>query len=231
MYRKLGLLAICLFSFQLITAQSACSKYYPLEEGASFQYANYNGKGKLEGKVDYTVTEVSNSGDITSATMNMKYQDHKGKEIMASDYGFSCEGEVVRIDFQSLMNQQMMKQFAAVEVEVTGTDIELPNDLSVGQELADASVNVAADMGGMTMNINVETINRKVEKMEKVSTPAGDFDCVVIYSENKTKMSMMGNKIFPSRVWLAEGIGMVKQESFNQKGKLTTSTVLTQLSK
>lgn len=222
---------ICFLSVQIGNAQSQCSKYYPLEDGASFQYTNYNGKGKLEGKVDYTVTNVTDSGDTTSATMNMKYQDHKGKEIMVSDYGFTCEGEVVRIDFQSLMNQQMMQQFAAVEVKVTGTDIELPNDLNVGQELADASVNVAADMGGMTMNINVETINRKVEKMEKVSTPAGDFDCVVIYSENKTKMSMMGNKIFPSRVWLAEGIGMVKQESFNQKGKLTTSTVLTQLNK
>ncbi len=222
---------ICFLSAQIGTAQSQCSKYYPLEDGASFQYTSYNGKGKLEGKTDYTVTNVSDSEGKTSATMQMKYQDHKGKEIMSSEYGFTCEGDVVKIDFQSLMNQQMMQQFAAVEIDVTGTDIELPNNLTVGQELADADVKIAADMGGMTMNMNVETINRKVEKKEKVSSPVGDFECYVIYSENKTKMPMMGNKIFPSRIWLAEGIGMVKQESYNQKGKLTNSMVLTKLEK
>ncbi|WP_396591752.1 hypothetical protein [Allomuricauda sp. R78024] len=222
---------ICFLSTQIGTAQSECSKYYPLEDGASFQYTSYNGKGKLQGKTDYTVTNVSDSGGKTSATMEMKYQDHKGKEVMSSEYGFTCEGDVVKIDFQSLMNQQMMQQFAAVEIDVTGTDIELPNNLTVGQELADANVKIAADMGGMTMNMNVETINRKVEKKEKVSSPVGDFECYVIYSENKTKMAMMGNKVFPSRIWLAEGIGMVKQESYNQKGKLTNSMVLTKLEK
>ncbi|PWL40477.1 hypothetical protein DKG77_06615 [Flagellimonas aquimarina] len=222
---------ICILSTQIGTAQSECSKYYPLEDGASFQYTSYNGKGKLQGKTDYTVTNVSDSEGKTSATMQMKYQDHKGKEVMSSEYGFTCEGDVVKIDFQSLMNQQMMQQFAAVEIDVTGTDIELPNNLTVGQELADANVNIAADMGGMTMNMNVETINRKVEKKEMVSSPVGEFDCYVIYSENKTKMAMMGNKTFPSRIWLAEGIGMVKQESYNQKGKLTNSMVLTKLEK
>lgn len=222
---------VCFFSIQIANAQSQCSKYYPLEDGASFQYTSYNGKGKLQGKTDYTVTNVSDSGGKTSATMEMKYQDHKGKEVMSSEYGFTCEGDVVKIDFQSLMNQQMMQQFAAVEIDVTGTDIELPNNLTVGQELADANVKIAADMGGMTMNMNVETVNRKVEKKEMVSSPVGEFDCYVIYSENKTKMAMMGNKVFPSRIWLAEGIGMVKQESYNQKGKLTNSMVLTKLEK
>ena len=167
MKTKVIVSVLTIFSCYFLAAQSACSKYYPLEEGASFQYTNYNGKGKLEGKIDYNVTNVSNNGDTTTATMEMKYQDRKGKEIMASDYDFTCEGDVVKIDFQSLMNQQMMQQFAAMEIDVTGTDIELPNNLSVGQELADANVSIAADMGGMTMNMNVETINRKVEKKKK----------------------------------------------------------------
>lgn len=35
------------------------------------------------------------------------------------------------------------------------------------------------------------------------------------------------NQTMPSRVWIAEGIGMVKQESYNKSGKLMASSVLT----
>lgn len=46
------------------------SKYYPLEEGASFQYTLYDKKGKPERTTDYKVTKVENSGDKTVAKNN-----------------------------------------------------------------------------------------------------------------------------------------------------------------
>lgn len=221
---------LCGFLFVLtIKAQDNCSTYYPLEEGATFQYTNYNKKGKEEGTVDYTVADVNNNGSITSATMKMKYQDEKGDELFSSEYGFSCEENVVKIDFQSLISEQMLTQFKDMEMEVTGTDIELPNSLGVGQELADANVAIKISMSGINMNMNVETVNRKVEKKETITTSAGTFDCYVIYSETKSKM-MMANKTFPNRLWLAEGIGMVKQESYTKNGKIMSSSVLTAFS-
>ncbi len=180
--------------------------------------------------MEYKVTNVAESGDSVSATMVLEFSDNKGNTY-TSDYGISCDGNVVRIDFKSLMNEQMMSQFGEMEMDITGTDVELPNNLSVGQELPDSNVNLKMKMGGaVNMNMNVETINRKVEKKESLTTPAGTFDCYVIYSETRTKM-MMGNQTQPSRIWLAEGVGMVKQESYNKSGKLTASTLLTQLSR
>lgn len=218
------------FLFILTTsAQDNCSTYYPMEEGATFQYTNYNKKGKEQGKVDYTVASVESDGSSTTATMKMKYQDEKGEELFDSEYGFTCTGNVVTIDFESLISEQMLTQFKDMEMEVTGTDIELPNNLGVGQELADANVAISVSMGGINMNMNVDTVNRKVEKKESVTTPAGTFDCFVIYSETKTKM-MIANKTFPNRIWLAEGVGMVKQESYNKNGKLMSSSVLTAFS-
>jgi len=41
---------------------------------------------------------------------------------------------------------------------------------------------------------------------------------------------MMANQTFPSRLWLAEEVGMVKQESYNKKGKLMSNTILTKFS-
>ncbi len=212
-----------------VTAQN-CSKYYPMEEGTTLEYTSYNGKGKTQGTISYTVSNVLDEGSNSSATMVMKYMDDKGKEAFTSEFTYSCTGNTVTIDYESLMSNQMLQQFGDMEMEVSGTDIELPNDLEVGMELPDANVIMKISMSGMNMNSQVDMINRKVEKKETITTPAGTFDCYVIYSENQSKM-MMASQNFPSRLWLAEDVGMVKQESFNKSGKLMSSTVLTNLSK
>lgn len=210
-------------------AQTNCSRYYPLEKGASFQYTNYDKKGKMAGTIDYLVTDVSENGNETMASMEVSFQDDKGEEMFRSDYTFTCTGNGVKIDFESLAPNQMMQQYKDMEMDISGTDIELPNDLSVGQQLPDANMAMKINMNGINMNISVDMINRSVEKKEQVTTPAGTFDCYVIYSESETKM--MVKQTFPSRLWLAEGVGMVKQESYNKSGKLVGDMQLTKFSK
>ncbi|HCO85577.1 MAG TPA: hypothetical protein DIT95_18885, partial [Arenibacter sp.] len=83
--------------------------------------------------------------------------------------------------YNSLVPAQMMKQYTdmGVEMEISGTDIELPNNLSVGQGLDDANVAISIKMTGMNMNIKVDQLNRIVEKKESVNTPAGTYECYV----------------------------------------------------
>lgn len=208
----------------------SCSKYYPMNEGASFQYTSYDKKGKTEGIADYKVTDVSTNGGATQATMTIALKDEKGKEVYNTSYTFSCSDNKVTIDYESLMSNSMIEQMQDMEMEITGTDIELPNELSVGQALSDANVAMKIDMGGMTMNMKVDMVNRKVEKQENVTTPAGTFNCYVIYSDNESKM-MMVNQSFPSRLWLAEGVGMIKQETYKKNGEVMSNTILTSFSK
>ena len=220
------------FSVQSIKAQNNCSKYYPMVEGSSFQYSMTNKKGKIDGVADYTVSSVENNGGSTAATMQMKYTDAKGKEVFISDYKITCTGDGIKIDYQSLMPSQMMKQYEdmGLEMEITGTDMELPNNLSVGQSLADSNVSVKMKMPGMNMTITVDMVNRKVEKYESVTTPAGTFDCYLITADNKSEVMNM-NQDMTSKLWLAEGIGMVRQESYNKKGDLVNRTELTMFNK
>ncbi len=218
------------FTFLSATAQSVCSKYYPLVEGATMQYTIYNKNNKEDGSVTYKVVGVNESGDTVSANMEMTITDKKGN-AMKSEYGLICENDVVSIDFKSLMNEQMLSQFGEMEVDMEGTNLIWPNTLNEGQELPDANIYVTVKMGGaMNMNMNVETFNRKVERKETITTPAGTFDCFVIYSETKTKM-MLANQTFPSRMWLAEDVGMVKQVSYNKSGKPINTALLTQYNK
>ncbi len=221
---------VSLFFIHLGFSQANCSKYYPMIEGASFEYTNLNKKGKAEGTASYKITQVSTTGENTAATMAMELKDEKGKEIYKTDYSFVCTGNMVTIDYKSLLPTSMLEQYKDMEIDISGTDLELPNDLSIGQQLSDANVTMKVSMGGMNMNTTVDLVNRKVEKQESVTTPAGTFDCYVIYTDNKIKAVMVKNS-FPSRVWFAEGVGMIKQESYNKSGKLIGSTELTKFSK
>jgi hypothetical protein len=209
-----------------LTAQDNCSKFYPMTEGVSMEYTNYNKKGKVEGISSYKVTETNTVGNTTNATMAINLKDEKGKEIYSTDYKLSCTGNMVTLDYESLLPSDMMNQYGDMDIEISGNDIEIPNDLRVGQNLNDANVTMKIGMSGINMNIAVDMLNRKVEKKESVTTPAGTYDCYVVYSENQSKM-MMANQVYPSRVWLAEGLGMVKQETYKKNGDLMSSTLLT----
>ncbi|WP_394750119.1 TapB family protein [Spongiimicrobium salis] len=213
-----------------VTQAQNCSTYYPMEEGVTFQYTSYNKKGKQETVADYKVTQVNTEGTSTNATMQISLKDKKDKEIYASEYRFSCDNNTVTIDYQSLIPSSMFQQYEGMDMEVSGTDIELPNQLSVGQELTDANVAIKVKMSGINMNMAVDMINRKVEKKEQVTTPAGTYECLVIYSDNRTK-TLGINKTYPSRTWIAEGVGMVKQETYNKKGKIIGSTMLSSFGK
>jgi hypothetical protein len=102
----------------------------------------------------------------------------------------------------------------------------LPNDLSVGLNLEDANVTITVTMAGINMKTMVLMTHRKVEKQETITTPAGTYNCYVIYSENESQIMGM-KKTFPSRLWLSEGVGMVKQETYQKDGDLISSTHLT----
>src|SRR5690606_20274663 len=181
MKNQMLLCATLLFAGGVCFAQSGCSKYYPMVDGASFQYTNFDKKGKEDGQLVYKVTEVVKQGDQVSATMEMEISDTKGN-VHSTSYGIICDGDVVKVDFKSMMNEQMFQQMQDTEMEVNGNDLEWPNNLAVGQELPDGNMNIKMKMAGtLNMNMNVETLNRKVEKMEQVTTPAGTFDCFVVY--------------------------------------------------
>jgi hypothetical protein len=200
-----------------------------MEEGVRMEYTLYNKKGKADGTQWQEFRSVRETGEGLEAEVHMGFTDAKGKNPYEMSYTMTCDGNVIRIDYESLLSAQMMEQYGEMEAEITGTDIEWPTQMEAGMTLPDAGVNMKINMGAMNMNMEVEMTNRKVEKKETVTVPAGTFECYVIYSDNRSKM-MMANKNFPSRTWISEGVGMVKSESYNGKGKLLNSMVLSSIS-
>ena len=216
---------ICLIS-SLGFSQSACSKYYPLEEGTTFQYTNYDKKGKLSGTIDYTTTNYRKENGLEIVTMKVNTKDKKGKETVDFYYDISCDGTGISIDFKSLGNIGMLKQFENMETEVTGTNVIIPNSLSVGQKLPDSEMKMKISMASISMNVDVITKDRKVIGEEKMTTPAGTFNCLVL--QTTTESNALGKKMsYTTKSWIAEGVGMVKQESYDDKGNMINYSDLT----
>ena len=92
-------------------------------------------------------THVSGvQNDSQNAHVHYQYAwtlDNQGKEITTTEYHITCEGNSISIELKSLMNSDMFKQYKDMEMDITGTNIELPNDLQVGQSLKDANLKMA----------------------------------------------------------------------------------------
>ena len=52
--------------------------------------------------------------------MSMKYLDDKGKEAFNTEFTYTCSANTVKIDYQSLMSNQMLHQFEDMEMELSG---------------------------------------------------------------------------------------------------------------
>ncbi|TBN00838.1 hypothetical protein EYD45_13510 [Hyunsoonleella flava] len=205
--------------------QDACSVYYPFKEGAKFEITNYNKKGKKEGVVKYTVSNI----DGNTATIEAVIFDEKDKEITTTSYDIMCEGNSISIDFKSLISPEMLQQYKDMDIDVSGTNIELPNDLDVGKKLKDANMIMTINMGGMNMKMTMDIINRTVDSKESVTTSAGTFNCYALSYDSEVKMGIKTS--FTIKEWIAEGVGVVKTESYNKKGKLMGYSELTSISK
>tara|TARA_R110002049_G_scaffold1130_4_gene8285 strand:+ start:4536 stop:5462 length:927 start_codon:yes stop_codon:yes gene_type:complete len=204
-----------------------CSKFYPFSEGSSGQITSYEGNNKVAAVMDYTITNVRNDMGKEIATINSVVKDKKGEVLFETDYDYSCSDGVLSIDFESMMNSKMFDQFKDFEYEMNGENLNLPNNLSVGDELPDASVEMDINMSGINMDMKTTITDRKVVGTETVTTPAGTFPCFVITYTINVDMSMGMNQTNSAKQWISEGVGMVKQEDYNKNGKITSSSMLT----
>ncbi|WP_142783983.1 TapB family protein [Changchengzhania lutea] len=217
------LICSLLISFSAIS-QNGCNTYYPFKEGAQFEITSFNKKGKKESVVNYEVTEINDG----VATINTIISDEKGKEITTANYQVTCDGNTVSIDFKSLMNPDLFKQYKDMEIDMSGTNLEFPNHLEIRQALKDASLKMAINMGGMKMNMSIDMINRMVNAKESITTAAGTFDCFALSYNTEMKMGLKST--FKIKEWIAEGVGLVKNETYNKNDKLIGYSELTRIS-
>jgi hypothetical protein len=224
----------------LVMSGNSCTDFIWFKSGAMMEFETKDDKGKLLNKSKMEISKVYDEGAMTVA--NAVASDDEGNSF---DMQFKCAGDKMYMDFGSLIKQAMQQagqegaDNASIQRALDNTEIgfsdgfmDFPKSMYPGQVLQDVSVSINSSP---TPQFSIEMVStltdRKVVAKETVTTAAGSFDCMKISGVRMSSMKIMGmNKKMPSsieHIWFAPGIGVIKQEDYDEKGKLGTSMQLT----
>ena len=217
---------LVMFLTDILALAQECD-YYPVKKGAVMAYQSLDDKGKLTGTSRITILDVLKGGSSVVYNVKAEYFSDKNKPMDTREYDMKCENGEFSIDMKSMIDPKSMEGFKDMEITFSGTDMTFPSSLSTGQVLPDAEIIIGASSGGFTiMNMTLKVSNRKVLGIESVTVPAGTFGCHKITYDVETKM---GIKITSTAAqWLNKGAGSVKTETYDKKGKLIGSTILSE---
>ena len=219
----------------VIMVSSDCSDFIWFKKGANMKFENLDDKGKSVSTSQMVIMDVKKEGGATIADVNFK--DDKKNEF---NMQYKCLDGKLYMDFSSALKEAMAKsgdkkqaQEAMKNVEMGFSDgfMTFPSNMYPGQNLEDAVFTMKTNSGGMSMDVTSSLTDRKVTAKEKVTTPAGTFDCLKITGTRKTTMNILGSnrnmgKPTQEHIWMAPGIGNIKQEIYNEKGKLVSKNHL-----
>ncbi len=221
-------LALAFLGFIFQSFSQDCVFYCPVKEGTITETKHYNAKDKIQSTDKQTILSKKVTGNDVAVTIKAESYDDKDKLLANRDLTFECKNGVFYFDMKNLIDPQTMSAYKDMEVKMTATNLDMPSALSVGKTLGDGNVQMSVSNQGMTlMNMTINISNRKVEAIEKITTPAGTFDCFKISYDVETKMMF---KMQTKGVdWIAKEVGAIRSETYDSKGKLTGYTVLTSI--
>ncbi|WP_373514765.1 hypothetical protein [Persicitalea sp.] len=229
--KKLLAFAILLFTLSPLALRAQECMGVSLKQGSGYELLSYDAKGKENGRMIYKVKKVSKDGPDTVIEMDLETFDKKDKSQMTNTFTMRCNGNEMHLDASSMMPQGQGKQFESFDMTFTSKDIIYPANLSVGQTLPDGSLHGEGAAGPMSMTMDTEFVNRKVEGREKITVPAGTFDTFKITSDMNINMKsvMKMNMEFSTVSYRSPKILWdVKTENY-RKGKLMGTTVLSKI--
>ena len=176
--------------------------------GARLSYTR-TGAAQTE-SYQYVVTDVARDGGKTTIT----FQTVIPGVDAPKDCQVWTEGGWFHMDVNSVMGQY------GDPLGAKGNAPVIPEDPSVGQKLADCSVEIP----GILTTANFSNV--RISRRESVTVPAGTFDCWVLEYATDTKMAIVKSQS-RTETWLAKGVGEVKSVTYDKKGKVLSTVELT----
>jgi len=226
MKKTVFFLLIFVFTQVLIVFAQDCVSYMPTKQGAIWETQQFDSKNKLSSTVKSQLKEKTINGNSVKLAIESESFDSKGKSLGKNNYAAGCDNGVFFLDMRSNIDQNGMNNFKDMQVTVNADNLDFPANPQPGQTLKSGKFSLEGQVQGMPggFKMTVEVYNRKVEGKESITTPAGTFDCVKISHDMKT--FMMVEMITKGVEWYAKDVGLVKSETYDSKGKLMTSSLL-----
>jgi hypothetical protein len=203
-------------------AQSA-EPYFCTRENSVLKYIRKDTKGAVKWYHTMSIgTQDGDTLDYTSFIENHKRKPYYGDTPAQLD-AIIREGEVTLNVAESVAAVFRTIFPKNTKITTTGGESALPCDMAPGDTLPDVYASVKA----LGMKMKIEVTDRRVLRYETISTPAGDFDCIVV-RETKLEKGMGRNRHTTADTWYARGVGMVRHDTHDTDMNLLTCEILTE---
>lgn len=208
-----------------------CENYFPTETGATWTMTHYDGKNNVQSTQKSTVVSSENKDGGILTTISTTSYDDKEKQSYQNTFTTLCKEGVFYMDMKTFMPPTEGNDPNQAQMQMEAANMEIPSNLTVGQTLPDAWIKMFIQVEGMPpmAGQTIMITNRTVEGFESITTPAGTFECVKISWD--TEMKMMFAVKSKTIAWYSLGVGTVKSETYDKKGKLEGTSILTAFSK
>lgn len=206
--------------------------YHALKKGSRLVYTFYDGKGKLQGYNRQEVVEYSGTKNSVNALVHGEHVDRKGKVQSSGTVSLRYSNGNFHADLLDMLPPQGLENID-MEAGMSGREMLLPEKLTPGMSLPEAqavfklkmkSGQEAVELPPMTFRV----FNRRAVQAESVETPAGTFVCFRIVQTVEAEYPIIGKQLATSIIWIGKGLGTIKSENYDAKGKLTGRMLLTE---
>lgn len=194
--------------------------YSCTQSGRTLIYERTRANGRLERTTTMEYTTVRRAGDVRYVDCILTVRGPGGGEQFGGPSNqttlITADG-TVKQDLAASMKAVLHNMFPGAEQHAEGTPAILPSDLKPGDRLPDGRATVKTGI----MTHSMEIVEREVLRFERITVPAGTFDCVVL-RERKIERGIGRNRDTVCENWYAPGIGPVRHDSYNyNNGKPT----------
>lgn len=161
---------------------------------------------------------------IQQALFNKNHEPSKGIAANYKDCIFPTEIDTAGVYH---LTHNLVQDFLVVSKR-RGYGIVVPSQMTAGMQLACSTLyDDAKNLFGGIIHVETAYSNWKVEGEERITTPAGTFDCVKLTGRLAQKQGSNG-KFYGEQItcWLARGIGIVQYETISDANKKQTPFVV-----
>lgn len=201
--------------------------FFPTKEGTVLEYKSYDKKDKVTGKIRYTITNINSEGNDMDITYLIETTDAKDEPLFKHELTIHEKDEKLYVDMRKFLNKAIFKKGGKIpdNLKITGNEMEIPSNLTTGDTLPDSQMEMSFKMGFINIKMGAQVTERIVKSFEKITVDAGSFDTYKITS--KVLANAMGMKTSStSAEWIAKGVGMIKTESYDNDGNISSYTKL-----
>lgn len=196
--------------------------FCPITKGLTLKYANYDDDYELESY--YVMSVLSSEGTLSDGRVVFD-QSFFDDDLEPEFRNNSLKMTVTVKNGKSVSEMDDLTKLMKVQEDICSGDASsIPTSLKVGMKIPDGHLEIKA--GAVTATII--TSERTVADYKKITVKAGTFDAYLIKEKQTTKSMVNKEEIVES--WYAKGIGCIKQEVYNKKGKLKISRELVSVS-